>query len=59
MATPSSRTPMAGGFLLSITILVGAIVGVAKGQPSLGVVVGAAIGVALAVLIWLRDRTRG
>jgi hypothetical protein len=59
MATSSSRTPMAGGFLLSMSIVIGAIVGAVKGQASLGFVVGAGIGIALAVLVWLVDRMRG
>lgn len=58
MATPSSRTPLAGGFLLSISILIGAIVGAMRGEPSFGFVVGAGVGIALAVLVWLVDRMR-
>lgn len=58
MASPSSRTPMAGGFLLAISLLVGAILGAAQGQPSLGLVLGFAGGVVLAGLVWLIDRRR-
>lgn len=58
MASSSSRTPMAGGFLLSVSIVIGTIVGAVKGQPSLGFVIGAGVGAALAVLVWLADRRR-
>jgi len=60
MATPpSSRPPMAGGFLIAAAVLIGAIAGVMLRQPSAGVVVGAVVGVALAALIWVRDKRRG
>ncbi len=58
MATSSSRTPMAGGFLLSISILIGAVVGAVKGEASFGFVIGAGVGITLAVLVWLIDRMR-
>ena len=54
-----SNAPLAGGFLLSISILAGALTGVYLGQPSIGFLIGAGIGLALAVLIWLLDRRRG
>lgn len=53
-----SNAPMAGGFLLCISLLAGALIGVFKGQASLGFLVGAGIGLALAILIWLVDRAR-
>jgi len=58
MATSSSRTPMAGGFLLSVSILIGAVVGAVKGEASYGFVIGAGVGITLAVLVWLIDRMR-
>jgi len=58
MATSSSRTPMAGGFLLSLSILIGAVVGAVKGEASYGFVIGAGVGITLAVLVWLIDRMR-
>ena len=54
MAQPSS--PIAGGSLLALSIFAGVIIGAAFGQSSLGFVVGLAIGIAIAVLIWLKDR---
>jgi len=50
--------PQAGGFLLAMCILTGAVIGTVKGQPSIGVIAGAAIGVVVAVALWLRDRMR-
>ena len=53
-----SNVPLAGGFLLSVALLTGALTGVFLGQPSIGFLVGAGIGLTLAVLIWLLDRRR-
>jgi len=39
-------------------VAVGAIVGVALRQPTIGVLVGTALGVAGALIVWLRDRAR-
>ncbi len=54
----SDKTPRAGGALIAIAILVGAVVGIAWRQPSLGVVAGLAAGIALALLVWLVDKRR-
>jgi hypothetical protein len=54
MAT--SPAPRAAGALLAFAILAGAVIGVALGQPTLGVLGGAAAGSAVALLLWLRDR---
>jgi hypothetical protein len=53
-----SNAPLAGGFLLSVALLTGALTGVFLGQPSIGFLVGAGIGLTLAILIWLLDRRR-
>lgn len=54
----ASRNSMAGGFLLAVSILVGAFVGIVKQQASLGLVVGLSVGIVLAIVIWLVDRRR-
>jgi UDP-N-acetylmuramyl pentapeptide phosphotransferase/UDP-N-acetylglucosamine-1-phosphate transferase len=54
----SDKTPRAGGALIAIAILVGAVVGIAWRQASLGVVVGLAAGIGLALLVWLADKRR-
>lgn len=55
MAQPS-RTPMAGGFLLALSILVGVCVGVVERQASIGFLSGLGVGLVLLGLVWLLDR---
>ena len=55
MAKPS---PMAGGFFWMAAILIGAVGGVAGGNPMLGILVGTAAGALIAAAIWLLDRKR-
>lgn len=52
----TKRTPRAGGSLMAAALLVGTVAGVAIGQPSAGVIGGAAAAVALGLLVWLLDR---
>ncbi|HXH14641.1 MAG TPA: hypothetical protein VNJ10_00740 [Sphingomonas sp.] len=69
MADPTSRDPLArntvpphkdpsaaGGFLVALGMLGGAGIGFAIGQATPGFLIGTAVGVAAAVLVWLRDR---
>jgi len=58
MATPSSRTPMAGGFLLAVSLVVGTVLGAGQGQASLGLVAGFGVGLLLTLAVWLIDRRR-
>jgi hypothetical protein len=53
---PTSRSTDAGGFLLAAALLIGTLVGLALGEPSIGFLVGLTIGVAIALLIWQRGR---
>lgn len=53
---PASR---AAGFFIAVSILVGAVVGIAYGQPSLGTLIGAGAGLLVSLLLWLRDRRAG
>jgi hypothetical protein len=48
----------AGGFFIAAAILIGAFAGGVSGQPSIGIVAGAAAGTVFALWIWLRDRKR-
>lgn len=57
-APNKSKTPLAGGALLAIAILGGAVAGVVMRQPSIGLVAGFGVGVVLLGLIWLVDRLR-
>jgi hypothetical protein len=49
----------AGGALLALSILAGALIGVFLGQPSIGFLAGAGIGLVLLAFVWLADRKRG
>jgi len=49
-------SPMAGGFLWMAAILIGAVWGVAAGDPMKGILIGTGIGAAVAAAVWLVDR---
>jgi hypothetical protein len=51
--------PKAGGFLLAMSILGGALIGTLEGEPSVGVIAGTGVGVAIALALWWTDRARG
>lgn len=58
MASPSSRTPMAGGFLLALSLIVGSVIGAGQGQASIGFVAGLGVGLILLLAVWLLDGMR-
>jgi hypothetical protein len=58
MANRSSRSPMAGGFLLAVSLLAGTILGAGRGQASIGFVAGLGVGLVLLLAVWLIDRVR-
>ena len=51
-----TRTTRAGGCFLSLLIIGGFGAGLALGNPMKGVLIGTAIGVVVALLLWLIDR---
>ncbi|WP_294212447.1 hypothetical protein [uncultured Sphingomonas sp.] len=53
---PPPRTSTAGGFPIAVGALGGTAIGVYLGQPSIGFLGGIAVGVAIALLIWWRER---
>ena len=53
-----TRTPKAGGFLLAISILAGALIGTWLGQPTIGILTGTGIGILLLILVWAMDRQK-
>jgi fucose permease len=53
------RYTQAGGAILAIAIIAGAVAGTIAGQSTIGLLVGTAVGVLLAILIWLNDRRKG
>ena len=58
MARSSSRTPMAGGFLLAMSLIVGTVLGAGRGEASIGFVAGLGVGLALLLAVWLIERVR-
>ncbi|MBB4840456.1 hypothetical protein HNP52_003548 [Sphingomonas kyeonggiensis] len=58
MTKTPSKTPMAGGFLLALCLLVGVFAGIAKGEASFGFVIGLGVGLALLIAVWVVDRVR-
>lgn len=57
--TPPAHPPRAaGGALIALCVMVGSIVGLAIHQPTICFLIGLAIGVAAAIVIWLIDRRR-
>jgi hypothetical protein len=52
------RTTHAGGCFLTICILGGFPLGLAIGNPMKGILIGTGTGIALALVVWLIDRTR-
>lgn len=55
MASPPSPS-MAGGFPIAAGILLGTAAGLFWHQPTIGLLVGLAIGVVVALLLWVRGR---
>jgi hypothetical protein len=51
-------SPLAGGFLLAFSVIAGAVIGTLYRQPSIGVLAGLGVGLALLGLVWLIDRKR-
>lgn len=59
MATPSSRSPIAGGALIAIGTVAGAGIGLYTAIGSTrGFLIGFGAGVAISLMIWLLDRGR-
>lgn len=53
---PRSRPSAAGGAPIALGAIAGFVIGYILREPSAGLVIGFLIGVAIAVMIWLRDR---
>jgi hypothetical protein len=58
MEPNSGKASRAGGFIIAVTIMAGALLGARYGQPSLGIVIGTGIGVAMALGLYLYDRRK-
>jgi len=57
-SAPRSASPIAGGALLALSLVVGTVIGVRNDQPSLGFLAGLGAGLALMLVIALIDRNR-
>jgi uncharacterized membrane protein (UPF0136 family) len=53
------RSTQAGGCLLALAVIAGLLLGIWRGEPTKGAVIGTAAGIVIAVAIWLLDRRRG
>lgn len=51
-----TSSPSAGGVLIAAGAILGALIGVFAGQPTLGFLVGSGLGIVVAMMIWWRDR---
>ena len=58
MLDPHPPQPRAAGAFIALSVIAGALVGMVLGQPSAGVVGGAAVGIGVALILWLADRRR-
>ncbi|GAA4042532.1 hypothetical protein GCM10022281_24650 [Sphingomonas rosea] len=58
MAAQQDKPLYAGGCLLFVGFLVGAAIGIAVDQPSIGTMIGVAVGAGIAVLLWVMRRQR-
>lgn len=56
MKGPNTHSSQAGGSILALSILIGAVGGIAVGQASIGFLAGLAVGTMIAVILWRRDR---
>ena len=54
--TKGRKNPTGAGAIIALLILGGAIGGGLMGQPSAGLLAGAALGALIALLLWLRER---
>lgn len=62
MAPPTNRPrrsgSLAGGFFIALGVIGGVVTGTIYGQPTIGMLLGTAIGFGLAMLVWLIDLLR-
>jgi hypothetical protein len=54
----NTRNPVSGGFAIGLGALAGGLWGVNHGQAILGLASGIGIGAAIALIVWLVDRSR-
>ena len=54
----ADSSPTAGGGIIALTTIVGAVLGGVLHQGSAGLVIGLLVGCAIALALWLRERGR-
>ncbi|MCP1468728.1 LytS/YehU family sensor histidine kinase [Sphingobium sp. OAS761] len=52
----NNKTPTGAGAIIALLTMVGTIGGGLMGQPSIGLLSGLGTGIAIAILLWLRER---
>ena len=58
MTKPSTPAPRAAGAFIALGLIIGPLVGIAFGQPTLGLLAGLGVGLVIAIGQWLFDRAR-
>ncbi|MFM7028349.1 MAG: hypothetical protein ACKOXK_06705 [Chakrabartia sp.] len=58
MTDPKASSPRAAGAFIALGLVLGALVGVALRQPSIGVLTGFTVGTLIALGQWWMDRRR-
>ena len=53
---PPARNPIAGGALIAIGAMGGAVIGLSRGEVTAGFLIGVGAGAAIALIIWVLDR---
>jgi hypothetical protein len=53
---PEPRSPAAGGSAIALGSIGGTAIGLLYGEPTRGFLIGLALGVVIAVLLWWRNR---
>jgi hypothetical protein len=54
----TKKNPTGAGAILALTILGGTILGGLMGQPSIGLLAGTGLGIAVALLLWMKEREK-
>lgn len=54
--SPHPRKPRAGGAAIALLAIAGVVIGNHYGQATIGFLAGVALGAAIALLVWWRDR---
>lgn len=53
---PPARSPIAGGILFAVGAIAGSVIGLFRGQPTIGFLTGIGIAAAISLLLWWRDQ---